>query len=269
MRVTRKVCDLEHLHAGEEPLEVLADDVLERHEPLVAERHEPVEDRRHLDPGEVLLAGLGVADQHGEVEREPGDVGERVRRVDGQRGEHREDPLLEQPLAVLLLLAVEVVPADQLDAGVGQRGDDLVAEQPRVPLAQLARSRPRSARAPRAAAARTPRGRRRPAAIRRLRPATRTMKNSSRLLAKIARNRARSSSGSVSVLGELEHPLVEAQPGQLAVEEPVVELLDRRERRVVGSYGGSTSKVSSGTPSAGRAAASAISRDMRPVWHRR
>ena len=58
MRVTRKVCALEHLHAGEQPLEVLADDVLERDEALVAERHEPGEDRRHLDPGEVLLAGL-------------------------------------------------------------------------------------------------------------------------------------------------------------------------------------------------------------------
>ena len=30
--------DLEHLHAREEPLEVLADDVLERHEALVAQR---------------------------------------------------------------------------------------------------------------------------------------------------------------------------------------------------------------------------------------
>ncbi len=37
-----------------------------------------------------------------------------------------------------------------------------------------------------------------PAAMRRLRPATRTMKNSSRLLAKIARKRARSSSGRLS-----------------------------------------------------------------------
>ncbi len=36
-----------------------------------------------------------------------------------------------------------------------------------------------------------------PAAMRRFSPATRTMKNSSRLLAKIARKRARSSSGSV------------------------------------------------------------------------
>ena len=95
----------EHLHAGEQPLEVLGDDVLERHEPLVADGHEPREDRRHLDPGEVLLAGLRVAHQHGEVERQPGDVRERVRRVDGQRRQHREDPLLEQLLALLLLVA--------------------------------------------------------------------------------------------------------------------------------------------------------------------
>ena len=38
----------------------------------------------------------------------------------------------------------------------------------------------------------------RPAAMRRIRPATLTMKNSSRLLAKIARNRTRSSSGTLS-----------------------------------------------------------------------
>ena len=45
----------------------------------------------HLDPGEALHLVVGVAHQHGEVERQAGDVGERVRRVDGQRGEHRED----------------------------------------------------------------------------------------------------------------------------------------------------------------------------------
>jgi len=38
----------------------------------------------------------------------------------------------------------------------------------------------------------------RPVAIRRIRPATRTMKNSSRLLAKMAMNRTRSSSGTFS-----------------------------------------------------------------------
>ena len=63
------------------------------------------------------------------------------------------------------------------------------------------------------------------------------MKNSSRLLAKIARNRARSSSGSARVLGQLEHALVEVQPRELAVEEPVVELLHGRDLRGVGDVG--------------------------------
>ena len=45
----------------------------------------------------------------------------------------------------------------------------------------------------------------------------------------------------VGVLGELEHPLVEAQPGQLAVEEAVVGL---EVGAPSASYGGSTSNVS-------------------------
>ena len=60
-----------------------------------------------------------------------------------------------------------------------------------------------------------------PASMRRLRPATRTMKNSSRLEAKIARNLARSSSGQGLVLGELQDAIVERQPGELAVGEAI------------------------------------------------
>ncbi len=134
--------DLEHLHAGEEALEVLADDVLERHEPLVAERDEAAEDRRHLHPGEVLLAVLGVAHEHGEVQREAGDVGERVGRVDGKGRQHREDAVLEQPLARLLLVAVEVGPADELDALRVEQGDELLAEEPGVALHLVARLGP-------------------------------------------------------------------------------------------------------------------------------
>ena len=59
-----------------------------------------------------------------------------------------------------------------------------------------------------------------PVAIRRIRPATRTMKNSSRLLAKMDRNRTRSSSGMRVVLGEFQHPLVEPEPALLAIQEP-------------------------------------------------
>ena len=60
------------------------------------------------------------------------------------------------------------------------------------------------------------------------RPATRTMKNSSRLLAEIDRKRSRSSSGWLGLRGLLQHPAVELQPGQLAVDEA----LGRGEQRV-------------------------------------
>ena len=64
-----------------------------------------------------------------------------------------------------------------------------------------------------------------PVAIRRFRPATRTMKNSSRLLAKIARKLARSSSGRGRVLGEFQNPLVEREPAALPVQETALRQL--------------------------------------------
>ena len=58
-----------------------------------------------------------------------------------------------------------------------------------------------------------------PSRICALRPATRTMKNSSRLLAEIDRKRTRSSSGWCSLAGLFEHPAIEMQPGQFAIDE--------------------------------------------------
>ena len=53
-------------------------------------------------------------------------------------------------------------------------------------------------------------------------PATRTWKNSSRLLAKIARNFARSSNGVSLLLGQRQHAGVEVDRRELAVEVPVL-----------------------------------------------
>ena len=240
----------------------------------VAERHEAVEDRRHLHPGEVLLAGLGVAHEHREVERQPGDVGERVRRVDRQRRQHREDPVPEQPLAVLLLVPVEVVPAHQLDALVGERRDDLVAEQRGVPLHQLAGLGPDRLEH---LAGQQPGGGRDGDAGRD--PALEAGDADHEELVEVA-GEDRQEPGPLQqrqprVLGQLEHPLVEVQPGQLAVEEPVLVLLDRVERRRVGDV--RRRRRSSRRPSRrvrrpsrrrprARAARSRVV--MRPVWHR-
>ena len=57
--------------------------------------------------------------------------------------------------------------------------------------------------------------------MRRFRPATRTMKNSSRLLAKIARKRVRSSSGSFGSWASSSTRSLNASQRQLPVEEPV------------------------------------------------
>ena len=118
--------------------------------------------------------------------------------VDRQRREHREDALLEGLDQELLVVLVELVPRREADA------------RPRPARARPRRGRPRPCGAAAARAARGSRaaagpgcGRRgsaatSPAATWSLRPATRTWKNSSRFWLKIARNLARSSSGTRS-----------------------------------------------------------------------
>ena len=89
-----------------------------------------------------------------------------------------------------------------------------------------------------------------PAAARPARPATRTMKNSSRLAEKIARNLSRSSSGNRRVLGQGQHPGVEVEPRQLAVEQLRPVGLDRGgDRPVAGIGSGAFLAPFFGTPS--------------------
>src|SRR4051794_36550490 len=66
------------LHAGEQLTQVGRDDVLERDEAPLGHLHEPRQQRRHLDPCEVLAAGLGVPDHDRQVQAEAGDVWERM-----------------------------------------------------------------------------------------------------------------------------------------------------------------------------------------------
>ena len=176
-----------------------------------------------------------MAHRDGEVQREVGDVREGVRGVDGEGGEHREDARFELAGE---LGAVSSSPSSSQSANSTpaswSAGRDLLREH--VPPG--GRRAPRRGRGSRGAV-RPGRGRpgallRTPAASCSCRPETRTWKNSSRLELKIARNFARSSSGSDGVLGEREHASVEVEPGQLAVE--VARVLDEREiRRLPGA----------------------------------
>ena len=116
-------------HPGEQGLEVRRDHLLEGDEPLaVGHDDEAGQDRRDLDPGDAAFAGRGVLHLDHQVEREVGDVGERVAGVDGQRGEDGEDLALEDVDQMDPVVVVERGPVGEPHAGVGQRGDDLVEE---------------------------------------------------------------------------------------------------------------------------------------------
>ena len=207
-----------------------------RDEALVAQRHEAAEDRRHLDPREVLLVGLGVADQHGQVERETRDVGERVGRVDRERGEDGEDPLLEQPLAHPLLLAVELVPADQVDALLRELRDQVLAEETGMPLHQVAGAGPD----PLEHLPRQQPGRGADRQVGRDPALEAGHAHHEELVEVVGEDRREAHPLEQRlgvVLGQLQDALVEVQPGELAVQEAVVEGRDGCDSCLVGLVG--------------------------------
>jgi hypothetical protein len=114
-------------HAGEEHVEVRRHQLLERqHRPAAGHRHEARQQaRRHLDAREAQLAVLGIAQLDGEVEAEVGEEGERVRRIDGERRQHREDLVAEQRRQRRAPLAVEVAPGGDAQALVAHHGQQL------------------------------------------------------------------------------------------------------------------------------------------------
>ena len=107
--------------------------------PCAGDIHEAGQHRRHLEPRELLAARPGVADADREVEREARDVRERVRGVDGERHQHREDLRLEVLGEPGALVVLELVPRDDLDAGLGQRRAHLRGPGVRVPQLQRVR----------------------------------------------------------------------------------------------------------------------------------
>ena len=94
-----EVAVVDDLGAGEERVEVGGDRLLERDEglaPVLADPQEATEQLlRHLDPGDDLGRALGVAQQDPEAEREVRDVGERPAEADHQRRQRREDLVVE------------------------------------------------------------------------------------------------------------------------------------------------------------------------------
>ncbi len=168
----------------------------------------------------------GSRSSHREVERPAGDVRERVRRIDRERGQHREDLLPEVGAQPLALGRAQLAPADHLDALGGQLGPDLLGEAGRMPGDQVGRplgdqlelvaQRDPVAAAHRQAGAE---------------PALQSGDPDHVELVEVAREDGQElgplQQRGVRVLGERQHPGVEVEPGQLPVEEAVLGQLGR------------------------------------------
>jgi hypothetical protein len=84
------------LHAGEELIEVVGDDVLERDERVLLDLDEPRQHLLgHLDTRVELSRERRVVQVHEQTQRQVRDVGERPSGTDRQWCEHREDVLEE------------------------------------------------------------------------------------------------------------------------------------------------------------------------------
>ena len=127
--MTRKAWCLDDVHPGEELVEVRGDDLLERDVAVRVTDADPSRERvGDLDPGEQIAFVDGIAHHDREVERQVGHVRERVPGIDRERGQHREDSVVEPLGQDRPFLVVELAPADQLDAFGPQPGDDRVDE---------------------------------------------------------------------------------------------------------------------------------------------
>ncbi len=129
---------LQHLHAGEQQIEMRRDYVLERHEARrVADAHPAVEHSGHLDPREAAPSVNRIAHQHRQVERQIRDERERMAGIHGQGCEHRQDAALEMRAQVVALGGVQLLDGYQVDALGGKSGPDALGEQALLFFAQF------------------------------------------------------------------------------------------------------------------------------------
>ena len=140
---------------------------------------------RHLHAREASRCpSTGSRSHTARRQREVRDVRERPPGPDGQRRQHREDLLVEVPVDRLAApRASQLLAVDDADALLGQRGAHRALPLARVALRPARGRARRSARSSRPATARRAARASMPASTWSCRPATRTMKNSSRLVA--------------------------------------------------------------------------------------
>ena len=127
---------VDDLHAREELVEVLGDQLLERHEGVpVGQRHEARQHLgRDLHAGEHLRVADRVVDDDAERQREVGDVGERAPEADRERRQDREDLAPEALVEALSLVGGDVVEAHDADAVLVQRRAQVLLQRARLAL---------------------------------------------------------------------------------------------------------------------------------------
>ena len=115
-----------HLEAGEEPVEIHADQGLQRQEAdrLARQADEAGDLGRQDDEGAELALVLGPAQIEHDGEAEIGDEGKGMGRIDGHRRQDREDLVEEEGVEPLLLLGRQLAGIDDGDAA----GAHLVAQ---------------------------------------------------------------------------------------------------------------------------------------------
>ena len=211
------------------------DDLLDGHEPLaVGEDHEPAEQRRHLDAGDPLIVTGRVRHHHHQVEREAGDVREGMGGIHRERGEHREDALVEDLVQVGTVLLVQARPVAEADAlpvqlrhQAAQEGAGLAG----VDVDHLGADRPHLSLGPVGVGGGP------------LEPGRELLEAPHPDLEELVQRAAGDGEearplqqGEVLVLGLGEHPPVEVEPGELAVDQ----------RRLVGWPGGTFHRAGRG-----------------------
>ncbi len=114
------------LDAREQHLQVRADHLLQRHEPVRRrERNPPRQDLRDLHSGEPLVA-VGAAQHDGQREAQVRDVGERMARIDGERRQDGKYVGLEVAVQVVAVRPRQLGnPELEVYALLGKRGDEL------------------------------------------------------------------------------------------------------------------------------------------------
>ncbi len=122
--------DLRDFHAREQPVEVSFDQVFEEDEVVrVGHRDEAGEVARNLQAGKTLVTRLGVAYHDGKIQREVGDVRERMRRIDGERRENRKDATLKVGGEQFFGALADLVPTHDANSGASQCREELAMQQ--------------------------------------------------------------------------------------------------------------------------------------------